>query len=136
MRRIYRRICLLRATGRTDDAAALANAELTPALTLARIAADTEVEESVLFAQETERVANATLLADLIAPLLAERLRVEMTSLAPRLSASTPSPPAAIGPAPAPSSRTIPDAIPAIADLIDGMLSQQRGAAPPPRGAR
>jgi hypothetical protein len=126
---------LLRASGRDEEAVALEHDELALALSAARIAADGEVEESALLAQENDRVAVASALADLVAPLLVERLRAEIASLAMRApaAAAAPSAPTA-NPPPAPA-RSPGETVPGIADLIDGMLSQQ-GKAPPSRHSR
>lgn len=84
---------------------------------------DEEAEAAVL-AQENERVANATVLAELVAPLLAERLHAQMPAPAVSASASPVrkniSPPAS---APMPS-KTPALTPPSIADLLDGMLAQ------------
>jgi hypothetical protein len=122
VRRIYRRVCELRATGRTDEATALENAELTAAVAEARVSGDPAVDESALLAGEDERVADARLLAELIAPLLATRLN----TLAPRPSSSAePFAPAREAVPTRPASSTL-----QIADMIDDMLTQ---AAAPPR---
>ncbi|HWA87541.1 MAG TPA: hypothetical protein VG710_15030, partial [Opitutus sp.] len=73
VRRIYRRICELRAVGRAGEAAQLENSDLAAALTAAR-EAYADVDESALLAVEDERVADARLLAELLAPMLASRV--------------------------------------------------------------
>lgn len=125
MRQIYRRVCLLRARGRIAEAAAIERTELVPALASAREHAG-EIDEGRLRAEEAERVASAQLLAELIAPLVAECLRptAQPTTVAHPLAASAPT----VAPRP---QRPATGAVPSIADLIDGMLSQQ-GAPPSP----
>ena len=112
MRRIYRRVCELRAIGRADEAVQLENSDLPAALAAAR-RAGVDVDESALFAGEDERVADALLLAELLAPMLASRL-----PSAPRLPAA--GPPSA----PARASRSRTASSPQVADLIDDMLAQ------------
>jgi hypothetical protein len=115
---------VLRATGKMDDAAALENEELAGALTHARIATNNSDDEAAILAEEAERVSSATVLAELLAPMLAEHLRAESLPAQP--------PPVAVAPAssePKPRvNRPTVEKAPGIADLIDGMLSQR----PPP----
>ena len=115
MRRIYRRVCELRATGRTDEAAVLENTDLSAAVAEARISGDPAVNESALLAGEDERVADARLLAELIAPLLATRLNLAAAPAAV-VQASTISS--------APPAPRAPSSSPQIADMIDDMLAQ------------
>jgi hypothetical protein len=123
VRRLYRRICVLRATGRDADASVLEREDLSRALSAARAATDSPVNETTLLAAESDRVADAGVLADVLAPLLAERLR-----------ADAPTPIAAVSAEPAstavstltPLTRPPRASVPGIADLIDGMLSQER----------
>lgn len=117
---------MLRVTGRDDEANALEHGELAVALSTARIDADGEVDEAALLAQESDRVATASVLADLVAPLLAERLRAEIASLALRTPNAAAAPTAAPDPPPPSPPRGPAEAVPAIADLIDGMLTQQK----------
>jgi hypothetical protein len=128
VRRIYRRVCVLRAGGKIDEAAQLENIELASALAVARLTPHSPDEESALLAEEAERVANASVLAELLAPMLAEHLRVN------------PPPVQATPPAPEPKPRNTaarppPAKAPSIADLLDGMLSQEPSSgskSPPP----
>jgi hypothetical protein len=136
VRRIYRRICLLREKGRAAEAASLESAEFSRALTAARSASKTGGEEARVLAEEAERVSAACLLAEVVAPLLAECLREDpdaaialKPTAAPDLSSSRRTIAAAPRPAAAPSRAT-----PTITDLIDGMLSLDAG--PRPRAAR
>lgn len=119
---------MLRASGHEEEAAALEHGELARALSAARIGAEGEVDEAALLAQESDRVATASALADLVAPLLAERLRAEIASLAIRAPGTAAAPiPSAPDPPPPPA-RAPAETAPAIVDLIDGMLSQQSKA--------
>jgi hypothetical protein len=100
-------------------------------------AADLAAESSVpgtaerfaaLLSAEENRVADALLLAELLAPLLAEHIR----PLAPATDSVPPAP------APRESLRPHPphhpgEPAPSIADLIDSMLGQERGLRPPAR---
>lgn len=130
MRRIYRRICVLRAGGHPADALDLELEELPKALAAAREAAgeNADMAASVL-AQEAERVTNASILAELVAPLLADRLNARAATAAP-VPAAAPSPAAAFrkSPAPPPAAPVAPkpavQTAPSIADLLDGMLAQ------------
>lgn len=128
VRRIYRRVCVLRATGKNDDAAALENEELARALTNARIATNNTDDEVTILAEEAERVSNATVLAELLAPMLAEHLRADaLPAQVPQAALATVTPEAK-----PPASRPAPENAPSIADLIDGMLSQRAPLAPKP----
>lgn len=130
MRRIYRRICVLRAHGAAAEARELERTELAEALSAARAESPPARPESDLLAQESNRVAEAQLLAELLAPLLADRLRGAAPEFAPR--SATAAAPAAPRAAPPPTPRVTapppPAAAPSITDLIDGMLSQDRPA--------
>ena len=121
VRRVYRRVCVLRATGKSDDAAALENEELARALTNARIATNNSDDEAAILAEEAERVSSATVLAELLAPMLAEHLRAEaLPTQAPQVAI------APVTPEVKPHvSRPSVENAPSIADLIDGMLSQR-----------
>ena len=124
VRRIYRRICVLRATGKIDDAAELEHGEFAHAVSVARIAAVAGEDEAAILSAEAERVANAGILAELLAPLLAEHLRTD-----PRLTASRAPISATVPiekPKPVPAVRPSAPVIPSITDLIDGMLAQER----------
>ena len=121
VRRIYRRVCLLRAKGRIEDALELENTELAHALAEARVSELHPDEEALIFAQETERVANASVLAELLAPLLAEELGAE-ARLSPAVSTSSATP---VPPRSANVPRPVPSKPPSISDLLDGMLAQE-----------
>ena len=131
VRRIYRRVCLLRATGKNEEATQLENSEFARVLAAARIASNNGDEEAGVLAEEAERVSSACVLAELLAPLLAERLRTQPSPIS--VSETAPAPVSTVrekekSAAPV---RPPPDKVPSIADLIDGMLSQE-----PPLPAR
>lgn len=124
VRRIYRRICLLRAKGEDEEAARLEHTELAGALSTARLTASgSDLDEPALLAEEAARVANATVLAELLAPLLAEQLRAN-PAVAPVATTSNHAAPALNRAAAAPAKPAV-QAAPSITDLIDGMLSQR-----------
>lgn len=117
-------MCLLRQRGQTQEATQLETEQLKPALEAARrhcaTPDDFETHWHHLRQTEEERVNSAAVLADLLAPLLADRLAVQV----PAGGAATPARTAS----PKPSR---PTSAPAeIADLIDSMLDQQRSSAP------
>ncbi|HVU24407.1 MAG TPA: hypothetical protein VHE13_09810 [Opitutus sp.] len=114
MRRLYRRVCELRATGRTAEAAELERADLSDALAAAR-RESTAFDEAALLAAEDERIADARLLAELLAPMLASRV-----SAAPASARVT-------GPVPVPARAPRTGSAPPVADLLDEMLTQAAG---------
>lgn len=114
---------MLRARNEVEAAADLEHGELRRALTAARVSAPDAVDEAALLAEESSRVANAAVLAELLAPMLAARLAgvaaVPTSSPPTRRDAAPARAAAAAGP-------------PGIADLIDGMLAQQQSSPPRP----
>lgn len=133
VRRIYRRICLLRATGRHSEALDLEIDEFSRVLAASHDAGIAEPHTSAAMSEEAARVTQAATLAELLAPLLAEKLRASpapaaaatpATSSSPApvfqsaserpASAATPS----LSPTPAPASGT-----PSVTDLLDGMFA-------------
>ena len=123
--RVCRRVCVLRERGRAEEAERLRANELMPMVLAVRMPTDTDasVTERLnsIFAIEAERVANASVLAELLVPILAEKLQPSATSSAPNVSAAaplvTPASNAAKPPAPRPAS---------IADFIDEMIAQEK----------
>lgn len=122
---LCRRICLLRAQGRADEADALHASDFIPALAALRNDSgrlDTFDDERVrlLQAMEQERVTNALVLAELLQSMNATTsvIRPTATAAAPAHSESHP-----------PAPRTRPAVAPGIADLLDDMLFQERGRA-------
>jgi hypothetical protein len=131
--RLYRRICVLQARGEIAEAARLAIGELPAAVQTLRTAESVDDRElQRIFETEEERVASASVLAELILPSLADRLGgaaplSASTSRSVHRASETPRPgsTAEIGALP-----VRPAVIPGIADFIDEMISQER---PSPR---
>ena len=102
---------------------------------LAAVRSLTDTDEAVterlnaLFATEAERVANAALLAELVAPMLADHLRpLTAPAIAPVAVAPVASlPPTAKPVQPRPGS---------IADFIDDMIAQEKPPERPGQGAQ
>lgn len=80
-----------------------------------------------IFAVERERVANAAVLAELLAPILAARLPLAAPPVAPESLDSRPV---------ARVTRPLPIAPAGIADFIDEMIAQERTNATPPAAHR
>lgn len=142
MRRLYRRICLLRATGHNEEASALELNEFSEVLIAARKAPEAAQNEVRILAEEAERVASATVLAELLAPILANKLHASpvpsavaapAAAIARKPDAALTSPPRRARVA-SPEASELPAAagVPGIADMIDGMLSQERALTPAP----
>jgi hypothetical protein len=144
--RLYRRICVLRATGETtaadhlesgDFARALAAASADPhsdsapgspaAANLDRLPVSEREDESwqARLAAERRRVEDAQLLAELLMPLLAERLSDSLSANL-TLAGEPGSAAAAAKKAKASRARVTPSAPLEIADFIEGMLAQER----------
>ena len=129
--RLCRRICLLEERGERGAAEQLRAGALAEAL-LALRPAGGEPDETVglrlatILAAEQERVANAVVLAELMAPLLREQARAGAAGVAPPVAPGDPN---------APTSSPIRSAARAspatIADFIDEMLAQERDAPKP-----
>ena len=119
MRRIFRRICLLRSEGRSGEAQRVEDTELAAAAAQLRDASGSEPEADArmkaLWAEEGERVAAAMAFAEILAPMLSERL----CAVAPAQLAARAQVPAR------PDARTAGEAH-GIADYIDQMLAQER----------
>lgn len=122
--RVYRQICLLRARGAVVEAARMEAAELEPALAKAAGECAVEISWADHFVAEQLRISEARLLAELLAPLLAERL--QPAGMAPPFPAPD-SNPHVIDPgsSPLPSRRGSASPL-EVADLIEGMLAQER----------
>ena len=120
--RLYRRVCLLRASGRKSDAERLAAAELAPLLPDGDAAGRLDPGRwEAISAREEDRVADAEAIAELLGPLLEARL-----PLSPRPRSEAPR---------AAGAPRLAGAAPAIADLLDEMLGLDRARAPaPPHG--
>jgi hypothetical protein len=147
--RLYRRICVLRATGETtaadhlesgDFARALAAASANPhsdsapgfpaASKLDRVSVSDRGDESwqARLAAERRRVEDAQLLAELLVPLLAERLSDSLSANLALVGepGSAAAAAAAAKKAKASRARVTPSAPLEIADFIEGMLAQER----------
>ncbi len=122
MLHLYRRICVLRATGEAFAASRLESDELPRAVAEATAAGIPEDSWPLRFAAEEKRVADAELLAELLVPLLAERLPWPRSPATAGLSAVLDAFPAKSAARPEPGAPP-----PTVADLIEGMLAQERG---------
>jgi hypothetical protein len=118
--RVHRRVCFLRSEGRAEDASRVEGGELAAAVAEARKTSESEAEADALLeaviAEDEERVADAIAFAEVLLPMLAEKLRPSSTAVArvaegPRQRRPT-----------AGRSGEAPD----IADFIDDMLAQDR----------
>jgi hypothetical protein len=122
--RLCRRVCVLRERGLAADAERVRAGELTEMLAALRTPDDTEEtiaqRLAATFAVEAERVANAAVLAELLAPLIAEHTRPATGPVAMRSDSTSPLP----VPKPAPRAGPLD-----LADFIDDMIAQER---PPP----
>ena len=99
------------------------NEDLAQALAAARIATNNSEQEAAVLTEEAERVSAALVLAELLAPMLAEHLR--STNLVPAVAPVAVAAPVLEEKLPKPSPPVPEKHVPSIADLIDGMLSQQ-----------
>jgi hypothetical protein len=132
---IYRRVCVLRSQGRGGEAAQLYAGKFSEALDVieqfAGAGPGTEARLQALLAAEDERIATVSALAELLTPLLVERLREIFPINGPQ---STPEkfPGGKVSSENAAFSPDKPDpaSAPSVADLIEGMLAQERAAAP------
>lgn len=149
--RVCRRVCILRERGLAEEAEQLRTGQLAAMVTAVRTPQETDeaIERKLagLFATETERVANAAALAELLAPMLTDARIAPLplaavSSAAPFAAASAA--PFAVGTAPSttpfpPASSTPPAAAPAakparvagaldLAGFIDEMIAQERAS--------
>jgi hypothetical protein len=135
---LYRRICVLRASGKNSEADLFESEKLAPAIAKVReSSAVTESQIDAVLASEEERVDTAQVLAELLLPLLtaatdAAPLRRAFPSTSSADSnartafESTEEPPSPANGGPM---------LPGIADFIDEMLTQDR-APTDPRNSR
>jgi len=123
--RLVRRLCLLREQGHSAEAAQLEATGLPPLLKAFGIGAGSTASArdalAEIYAAEKERVANAVVLAELIAA----QLDRSHPAVAPAGRAANPFPPL---PADI-SAGEVPAGSPAIPDLLDAMLAHDRSAA-------
>jgi len=113
--RIYRRICFLRVEGRGEEAERMELTEFAEAAEEARQSSPSEADSLMrtLLAEESERVAEAVAFAEVLVPILAERISLAQSDIA--------------HPAAGPRARaSVPRETPGIADFIDEMLAQDR----------
>ena len=118
---MYRRVCLLRSEGRSGEAQRMEETELAAAAMQAREASESGPEADArleaLVAGESERVAAAFAFAEVLAPMLSDRLR----ALSPARAVAGNSGPSRPDIRPARDAR-------GIADYIEEMLAQDRAA--------
>jgi hypothetical protein len=129
-----RRVCVLRERGHPDDAERLRAGELMAMVAAIRTPAESDAAVSerlnAIFAQEAERVANAAVLAELLAPSLLEKLQPQ-PGAEPNTTRASPS----IAP-PLPVEKTVAPRAGSIADFIDEMIAQEKPPARPGPGAQ
>jgi len=122
--RIYRRVCFLRFEGLGQEASRIEFTELKEAVDAARKACASGLEaDSILkslFEEEGERVAEAMAFAEVLVPMLADRI--------PALQAERTRVPARASVVPRMSREPLGET-PSVADFIDGMLEQERPGA-------
>jgi hypothetical protein len=118
---VHRRICFLRLEGREAEAREIEGNEFAPAVVEARKAAESDSEADSLLhslvAEGEERVAEAIAFAEVLMPMLSERLKLQAPSGAPAMSVRQKRP-----------AVRNPDESHGIADFIDEMLAQERAA--------
>ncbi len=122
---LYRRICVLRVRGLSVEAARLESTELADAISRIRDSepddAECDARMCALFAREADRVADASVLAEILLPLLRDFAPPEVARASfARFSRPVVSDPVVSRrpPAPVPA--------PGIADFIDEMIQQER----------
>jgi hypothetical protein len=133
---LYRRICVLEATGKQNEADTLRAQQLVPAIEALRgTPAVGEDQLEAMFAAEEERVATAHTLAEILLPLLTEKISASAAtayrpaSQSPNADyASLPTNPAAAPSIDSVRDRAASPLLPGIADFIDEMLMQDRPA--------
>jgi hypothetical protein len=120
---LYRRVWVLRSRGRAAEARRIEETELAAALARVREAAeagtDAEARIAAIRSEEGERVAAAVAFAEILAPMLAERLG----ALTPALRLAPPTASQTRAPKPTDEDR-------GIADFIEEMLVQDRAGSP------
>jgi hypothetical protein len=127
---LYRRVCVLRISGKTAEAELLQTEQLPAAIEKVRESRSvTDDELLALFASEEERVETANALAEILLPVLTAKIDA-VTALrrnfpAPASPSTETSPSYAPAQPPEPS-RTSAPMLPGIADFIDEMLVQDR----------
>lgn len=139
MARLCRRICLLREREQPAAAEELRSGALEAMLAVLRTQGESEADIAqriaTIFATETERVANAAVLAELLAPLLGANAPSAATAAATSRGDGAAASPTPLGPTLASAPLRADPAN--IADFIDEMIAQERAHPPaaPPRRA-
>jgi len=124
--RLCRRLCVLREQARHAEAETLQRLELEPLLENFRAGSDTpltlDARLAATMAVESDRVANATLLAELLAPMLGLRAGAaeQVTPLAALRPAAPPEARANAALSPKPVRKAV-----SIADFLDEMIAQE-----------
>ncbi|MEO7798695.1 MAG: hypothetical protein ABIY47_13330 [Opitutaceae bacterium] len=138
LRAVYRRVCILRASGKDEEAEELLAGKVAALLSRAQESPEiSEIQIETLLTQEEERVENAHALAEILLPLLTAS---SVTAKNPRVVPGLPHAvsceefPSASAPAIPfePSSENSNGSaamLPGIADFIDEMLTQERAPA-------
>jgi hypothetical protein len=126
----------LRERGQTAEAEQLHASSLPQLLDAARSPQDTDATmaerlESI-FSVETDRVANAAVLAELLVPVLSEKLRAALPASVAKQPAAAPE----VTPAPASKPAPARPATISIADFIDDMIKQESPPERPDRGSQ
>ena len=131
--RLCRRICVLREQAKPAEAETLQRQELEPLLENLRSAGDTpltlDARLAATMAEESDRVANATLLAELLAPMLGARAGANEPKTS--VVALRPAPPLEARANAAPLPKPVRTAA-SIADFLDEMIAQESTPIRPP----
>jgi hypothetical protein len=118
---VHRRVCFLRLEGREDEAREIEGRELGPAVMEARKTSESESEADAVLrtvtSEDEERVAEAIAFAEVLVPMLSERLSLQSGAHSAPARNVRQRRPVSGDPG---ESR-------GIADFIDDMLAQQRG---------
>jgi hypothetical protein len=117
--RIVRRICLLREQGDSAEAGRLEREELATAVRESRLAGGPETpgeqELGEIYARESRRIADAVVIAEILATRLAPAAAAPRPAPGPSLRAAIPAVPRPAG-----------SGTPAIPELLDAMLDAER----------
>jgi hypothetical protein len=126
-------VCVLRERGQPEEAERLRAGELMTMLASVRTPTESDAAISerlnAIFAAESERVANAAVLCELLLPLLSEKASLPAKTSAPPVAVAIEPALAAAPSEPIPEKPAAPRAA-SIADFIDEMIAQEK---PPPR---
>ena len=127
-------MCVLRERGQPEEAERLRAGELMTMVASVRTPTDSDAaiaeRLNVIFAAESERVANASVLCELLLPVLAEKFHLQVKlPAAPPVATALELPLATVPPEPIPEKPAAPRSA-SIADFIDEMIAQEK---PPPR---